>query len=138
MANTFSVDPVEDGFKVRDSGGRSILGDRLFPTVGDAVDALRTLLKGHGLGMHVTSGEGNSLLATTFPASSLAAEVRLSLPPPAADALNRILAKTGDKPGEVFGKALGLYLLALDARDRGKVVGAADSADVLETEFTGF
>jgi hypothetical protein len=62
----------------------------------------------------------------------------LDLPPPAFAAVKRILAETGDSPGEMFAKAVGLYALAQEARRRGKTVGAADSPDVLETEFTGF
>ncbi len=62
----------------------------------------------------------------------------LNLPPAATIAMNRVMADTGDSPGEVFRKALGLYMLALDAKSRGKSVGAADSPEMLETEFTGF
>jgi hypothetical protein len=67
-----------------------------------------------------------------------AAELTVSLPPPAAAAVMRLMAETGDSPGAMVGKALGLYMLAVDARKRGKVVGAAESVDLLETEFTGF
>jgi hypothetical protein len=67
-----------------------------------------------------------------------AAELSVSLPPPAAAAVVRLMAETGDSPGQMVGKALGLYMLAVDARKRGKAVGAADSPDALETEFTGF
>ena len=67
-----------------------------------------------------------------------ATQLTLTLPPGAAEAVDRVLKETGDTPGKMFAKALGLYLLALDARKRGKVVGSADSADALDTEFTGF
>jgi hypothetical protein len=67
-----------------------------------------------------------------------AAELTVSLPPPAAAAVIRLMAETGDSPGQMVGKALGLYMLAVEARKRGKTVGAADSPDALETEFTGF
>jgi hypothetical protein len=63
-------------------------------------------------------------------------ELSLTLPPAATEAVVRVLLETGDTPGEMFRKALGLYMLALDARERGKVVGAADSPAALETEFT--
>jgi hypothetical protein len=66
------------------------------------------------------------------------AQLILSLPPAAANAVNRVLTETGDSPGEMFRKALGLYVRALDSRKRGKAVGSADSPDLLETEFTGF
>ena len=67
-----------------------------------------------------------------------ASQLTLTLPPVATDAVKRVLAETGDPAGEMFAKALGLYMLALAARRQGKFVGSADSADVLETEFTGF
>ncbi len=67
-----------------------------------------------------------------------ASQLVLTLPPVATDAVKRVLAETRDTAGEMFAKALGLYMLALDARKHGKFVGSADSADVLETEFTGF
>ncbi len=66
------------------------------------------------------------------------AQLTVSLPPATTDAVSRVLEETGDTPGEMVGKALGLYMLALDARKRGKVVGAADSADALDTLFTGY
>ena len=59
----------------------------------------------------------------------------INLPPEVTAAVGRVLRETGDAPGKKFGKALGLYMLAPDARKRGKAVGAADSADVLDTEF---
>lgn len=71
--------------------------------------------------------------AADFPPALL----NVMLPGPAAAAMKRAMEETGDSPGVLFGKALGLYLLALDARKRGKAVGAADSPDDLETEFTG-
>jgi hypothetical protein len=64
-------------------------------------------------------------------------ELVVTLSPPLEAAVNRVLKETGDTPGEMFGKSLGLYMLALDARKRGKIVGSADSSDALETEFTG-
>lgn len=72
------------------------------------------------------------------PGMEEAARLEVSLPKPAAEAVLRVLEETGDRPGPMVAKALGLYMLALEARKRGKVVGAADSADVLDTEFTGF
>lgn len=71
-------------------------------------------------------------------ATGESAELVLKLPPPAFAAVKRLLAETGDSPGEMFRKAIGLYMMASDAKKRGKAVGAADSPEVLETEFTGF
>lgn len=68
----------------------------------------------------------------------LFSQLVINLPPEVTAAVGRVLRETGDAPGEMFGKALGLYMLALDARKRGKAVGAADSADVLDTEFPEF
>ena len=89
-----------------------------------------------GAGMSTTQRPDGSVDVENAPA--LPAQLVLSLPPAAAAAVDRVLTETGDPPGAMFGKALGLYMLALDARRRGKAVGAADSADALETEFTGF
>jgi hypothetical protein len=93
-----------------------------------------------------TGEEGKSMATTTLLDKSVdlpiklpaPAELVLTLPPAAAAAVNRVLEETGDNPGEMFRKALGLYMLALDARKRGKTVGSADSTDALETEFTGY
>jgi hypothetical protein len=86
--------------------------------------------------MITTQRPDGSLDVELVPTAS--AQLVLSLPPAAAAAVDRILTETRDAPGEMFRKAFGLYMLALDARKRGKAVGAADSSDVLETEFTGF
>lgn len=56
----------------------------------------------------------------------------------AAAALDRLVAETGEAPPAIIAKALGLYGLAAAAKKDGKVVGAAASADSLDTEFTGF
>jgi hypothetical protein len=93
-----------------------------------------------------TREEGKSMATTTLPDKTVDLQSKLdpivelvvTLPPAAAAAVNRVLKETGDTPGEMFGKALGLYMLALDARKRGKIVGSADSTDALETEFTGY
>lgn len=44
----------------------------------------------------------------------------------------------GDPPGMVLLKGIALLKAAMDARDQGKAIGAAASAEVLDTEFLGF
>jgi hypothetical protein len=56
-------------------------------------------------------------------------------------AFNRLeeLAETSNRSlADVLSKALVLYLEAADANRKGKAVGIAPTADVLETEFVGF
>jgi len=65
-------------------------------------------------------------------------ELNLRLSPEAVQVVSRLLADTGDSPAELFRKAVGLYRLSVDAHREGKAVGAAGSAEVLETEFVGF
>ena len=47
------------------------------------------------------------------------AQLTVNLPGPAAAAVARVLDETGDTAGAMFAKALGLYMLALDAKKRG-------------------
>ena len=86
-------------------------------------------------------GVGRYELASPVPVPDTVSppgQLAVRLPGPAAAAVARVLRDTGDTPGAMIAKALGLYMMALDAKRRGKAVGAADSADALETEFTGF
>lgn len=65
-------------------------------------------------------------------------EILLHLSDAAVQTLNNLLNATGNSPDELFRKALGLYKAAFEARRDSKAVGAAPTADVLETEFVGF
>jgi len=61
----------------------------------------------------------------------------LDLPAEAAQALKDLISKTGDDPVGLFRKALGLYMLAEEAKRQGKAVGIATTREALETEFVG-
>ena len=116
--------------------GDPVFSDRDYRNPREALEELGRLARSEGMLMIPTTLADKSVDVEFKPRPP--AELTLTLPPAAAAAVDRVLIETGDPPGEMFRKALGLYMLALDARKRGKVVGSADSTDVLETEFTGF
>ena len=62
----------------------------------------------------------------------------LSISPEAFDKLGELAEAPGKSWDEVISKAFALYMEAVDANRKGKAVGIAATADVLETEFIGF
>ncbi len=52
--------------------------------------------------------------------------------------LDRISREMGISKADAILRGIALLKAALDAKRDGKAVGAADSADTLETEFVGF
>ena len=61
----------------------------------------------------------------------------IDLSPEAAEELKQLMAQTGDKPTELFRKALGLYKVTKEAIQQGKAVGIAETEDCLEYRFVG-
>jgi hypothetical protein len=80
--------------------------------------------------------EGRRLLPHWAPAGSTPFSIDLS--PAAWVAFKNLVEETGESPGALIVKALGLYRLASAAKKEGKAVGVAPSPEDLETEFTGF
>jgi hypothetical protein len=62
----------------------------------------------------------------------------LSISPEAFDKLGGLAEAPGKSWDEVISKASALYVEAADANQKGKAVGIAPTADVLETQFVGF
>jgi hypothetical protein len=102
----------------------------------DALRDLKDLALARGMSMSTTIRPDKSVDVEFVP--NFSTQLTINLPPGVAKAVVQILEDTGDTPGGMFAKALGLYLLALRARKEGKVVGSASSPDSLDTEFTGF
>jgi hypothetical protein len=70
--------------------------------------------------------------------SARPARVVIDLSPEAEEMLNRLIAQTKDSPSDLFRKALALYKVASESHRDGLKVGAAKTADSLESEFVGF
>jgi hypothetical protein len=62
----------------------------------------------------------------------------LSISPQAFNKLGELADAPGKSWDEVISKAFVLYMEAADASRKGKAVGIAPTADVLETQFIGF
>ena len=62
----------------------------------------------------------------------------LSISPEAFNRLGELAEAPGKSWDEVISKAFVLYMEAADASRKGKAVGIAPTADVLETQFIGF
>ena len=62
----------------------------------------------------------------------------ISMSPEAFNKLEELAEAPGKSWDEVISKAFVLYMEAVDANRKGKAVGIAPTADVLETEFVGF
>ncbi|MBV8312360.1 MAG: hypothetical protein JO344_18410 [Planctomycetaceae bacterium] len=62
----------------------------------------------------------------------------LSISPEAFNRLGELAEAPGKSWDEVISKAFVLYMEAVDASRKGKAVGIAPTADVLETQFIGF
>jgi predicted transcriptional regulator len=69
--------------------------------------------------------------------ASVRTSIAIELSPEAARSLNELMSRTGDSPSDLFRKALGLYKLAEEAKQKGKAVGIATTPEALETEFVG-
>jgi len=62
----------------------------------------------------------------------------LSMSPEAVNKLDQLARASGKSLDDVISKAFVLYTEAADANRKGKAVGVAATADVLETQFVGF
>jgi len=56
----------------------------------------------------------------------------------AYELLAGLARETGQSEGDVFRLALGMYRVAVDAKNEGKHVGVANLAEALDQEFTDF
>ena len=135
----YRIEPAtEGGWIVKAENGTSLFPDQRFDSPAEAWQALQTRVILSGKDCRVMErDEGVPRKVIVTPPGGLA-RMTIDLPPTAAIAIEQLLNETGDTPGALFGKAIGLYMLSLEAHKRGKAVGSADSPDVLETEFTGF
>jgi hypothetical protein len=56
----------------------------------------------------------------------------------ANELLASVAQETGLREGDVFRLALGMFKVAVDAKNEGKHVGVASLPEALDVEFTGF
>jgi len=76
---------------------------------------------------------GSSGLAITAPVVK-----SLIMSPDANELLTSLARETRQSEGDVFRLALGMYKVAVDAKNEGKHVGIANLAEALDQEFTDF
>ena len=84
--------------------------------------------------IQITPAIGNS------PPKAVNAQVEktLEMSLEADEFLNNLSEKTGLSEGNVLRLALGMFKIAVDAKQQGKHVGVAERADALEIELIGF
>ncbi len=62
----------------------------------------------------------------------------LEMSPEADEFLSDLAQRSGLNEGNVLRLALGMFKVAIDAKQSGKHLGVAENSDVLETEIIGF
>jgi hypothetical protein len=85
--------------------------------------------------IHETTASGGLALRDS---AKVQIEKTLAMTPEADDFLVDLARRTRLKEGDVIRLALGMFKVALDAKDQGKHVGVADNSDALEIELVGF
>jgi hypothetical protein len=135
----YRIEPAtEGGWIVQAENGTSLFSDQRFDSSAEAWQALQNRVIPSGKNCRVMKHDEGVPRKVFVSPPGVLARMTIDLPPAVFNVIEQLLDETGNTPGALFGKAIGLYMLSIEARKRGKAVGSADSPDVLETEFTGF
>jgi hypothetical protein len=107
-----------------DSGREEPLKGRIQPEAWDAIASFLEELARRSADRARSPADSTDIIVTASPQM--------------IDLIDSLAVRLGVTRAEVLLRGVALLKAAVDARDQGKAVGAAGSADALETEFVGF